>query len=228
MNLSPPPQPSAAIVGLEQVREQAEALLDGVEAGEPLDALTASLIGLAVRAAVTTLDSEGTREFARRALAAGATPAQLSEVLMLIAGLGVHTLMEGVRDLEAVLEERGEAERGPLEGERAELWREHVGADPYWESFELQVPGFLDALVQQSPESFAAFFALCQVPWRMGNVPARTKELIALATDSMPSHRYLPGVRIHTLGALKAGALGTAIREAIEIGAATPAPEGVS
>ena len=203
-------------------------MLDGVERGDPLDAASAALIGLGVSASLPALDSAATREQARRALAAGATAEQASETLMLVAGLGVHSLMEGARDLQAVLEERGEAESGPLDERRRVLWEEHVGSDPYWEHFEAQVPGFLEVLLRQSPESFEAFFAICAVPWQMGKLSARTKELIALATDSMPAHCYLPGVRIHVAGALKTGAGRQAIEEAIEIGAAAPEPGGVA
>jgi alkylhydroperoxidase/carboxymuconolactone decarboxylase family protein YurZ len=219
---------SATTASIDEVREQALALMDGVGPGEPLDAATAALIGLGVAASLSALDSEGTRRHADAALAAGASAEQLSEVLMLVAGLGVHSLMQGARDLQAVLEERGEADDRPLDERRRRLWDEHVGSDPYWEGFEQQVPGFLEALLRQSPESFEAFFAICAVPWRMGTLPARTKELIALATDSMPAHRYLPGVRIHVLGALRTGAGRVAIEAAIGIGAAAAPPGGVA
>jgi alkylhydroperoxidase/carboxymuconolactone decarboxylase family protein YurZ len=219
---------SATTASIDEVREQAQALLDGVDPGDPLDAPTAALIGFGVDASLPALDSAGTRRHADAALAAGASPGQLSEVLMLVAGLGVHSLMQGARDLAAVLDERGETDDAPLDQRRRRLWDEHVGSDPYWEGFERQVPGFLEALLRQSPDSFEAFFAICAVPWRMGTLPARTKELIALATDSMPAHRYLPGVRIHVLGALQAGAGRQAIEAAIEIGAAAAPHKGVA
>ena len=222
------PRRSATTASIDEIREEALALLEGVEPGDPLDAATAALIGFGVDASLPALDSRGTRRNADAALAAGASGAQLSEVLMLVAGLGVHSLMEGARDLQAVLEERGEDDREPFDERRRNLWEKHVGSDPYWEGFEHQVPGFLEALLRQSPESFEAFFAICAVPWRMGKLPARTKELIALATDSMPAHRYLPGVRIHVLGALQAGAGRLAIEAAIEIGAAAAPHEGVA
>jgi alkylhydroperoxidase/carboxymuconolactone decarboxylase family protein YurZ len=221
-------QTAAPPVGLDEVRAEAARLLDEVEAGEPLSPATAVLIGLGVAASLPALEPEATRERTREALALGVTQAQVSEVLMLVAGLGVHSLMQGARDLQTVLEERGEADSGPLDRRRQDLWDEHVGADPYWEGFERRVPGFLDALVRQSPESFEAFFAICAVPWRMGGLDARTKELIALATDTMPGHRYLPGVRIHVAGALATGAGRRAIEEAIEIGAAAPPHKGVA
>jgi alkylhydroperoxidase/carboxymuconolactone decarboxylase family protein YurZ len=219
---------SGTTASIDEVREQALALLDGVDPGDPMDAATAALIGFGVDASLPALDSPGTRRHADAALAAGASAPQLSEVLMLVAGLGVHSLMQGARDLEAVLEERGQTDHAPLDERRRRLWDEHVGSDPYWEGFERQVPGFLEALLRQSPDSFEAFFAICAVPWRMGTLPARTKELIALATDSMPAHRYLPGVRIHVLGALQTGAGRLAIEAAIEIGAAAAPHEGVA
>jgi alkylhydroperoxidase/carboxymuconolactone decarboxylase family protein YurZ len=219
---------AAAPAGIDDVRAQAASLLEGAPTGERLEPATAALIGLGVAASLPALDSAGTRERARAALDAGASAEQISETLMLIAGLGVHSLMQGARDLQAVLDEREAADQGPLDRRRQALWDEHVGTDSYWEDFEREVPGFLEALLRQSPESFEAFFTICAVPWRMGSLPARTKELIALATDAMPAHRYLPGVRIHVRGALRAGAGRMAIEEAIEIGAAAPPHEGVA
>lgn len=223
------PAPALAGVTVAELRGQAESALEGVADGDPLDPRTAALIEFALRATINTLDGAGTRELADRALDAGATAEQLQEVLSLIAGLGMHSWMEGSRHLAAALRERGEGELdSPLDPERAALWERHVGDDAFWASFEDEVPGFLDALLRLSPAAFEAFFSFCAIPWASATVPARTKELIALASDALPSHRFGPGFRVHLRGALKTGAGRLQIIETLDLAAAAPAHAGVA
>jgi alkylhydroperoxidase/carboxymuconolactone decarboxylase family protein YurZ len=215
-------------VSLDDLRADALTLMGAVEEGEPVDEATAALIALGVRASVSALDVEGTRDYAARALDAGATPAQVHETVVLVSGLGVHSLMEGSRRIADLLRERGDpAMSAPLDSRRAELWARHVDGDPYWEGFEAEVPGFLDALVRLSPEAFEAFFAYCAVPWTTGALAATTKELISLAADASPTHRYLPGVRLHLANAIRGGAGRAAVLQALDIAAAAPTHQGV-
>jgi alkylhydroperoxidase/carboxymuconolactone decarboxylase family protein YurZ len=215
-------------VSVDDLRAEALSLLGSVDDGEPLDERTAALIGLGVCVSVSALDMGGTRAFADRALDAGATPEQIHETLVLVSGLGVHSLMEGSREVADLLRERGDTSlSGPLDPRRAQLWERYVGGDPYWKQMEREVPGFLDALVRLSPEAFEAFFVFCAVPWQSDALPASTKELIALAVDAMPSHRYLPGMRLHLRGAVRRGAGRSAVLQALEIAADAPPHRGV-
>jgi alkylhydroperoxidase/carboxymuconolactone decarboxylase family protein YurZ len=219
---------SDSLVSIDDIRAEALGLLTTVAEGEPLDELTAALIALGVRVAASALDMEGARAFTDRALDAGATAAQVHETLVLVSGLGVHTLMEGSRRVVDVLRERGdESFTEPLDVHRAALWERHVGDHPYWEEMEREVPGFLDALIRLSPDAFEAFFAFCAVPWQSGAVRHVTKELIAMAVDATPSHRYLPGMRLHLRNALQFGAGRTAVLEALDIAAAAPSHRGL-
>jgi alkylhydroperoxidase/carboxymuconolactone decarboxylase family protein YurZ len=217
------------MISLDDVRAQAVSLLDGVGDGEPLDAATRALIALGVSASVSSLNAGATRRHAEEALQAGATPDQVHEAVVLVSGLGVHSLMEGSRTVAELLRERGDATmRGPLDARREQLWKQHVDGDAFWASFEQSVPGFLDALVRLSPEAFAAFFAYCRVPWETGALPAITKELISVAADGSTTHRYLPGLRLHITNALKLGAGRRPVLEALDIAAGAPAHEGVA
>ncbi len=210
------------------VRAEALALLASVPDGDDLDASATALITLAVHAAVSTLDGAGTDYAIRRALDAGATAAQVHETLVVVSGLGVHTLMEGSRRVADILRERGEtALDEPLDADRAALRTRLQGSDPYWDDLDREVPGFLDALLRLSPEAYEAFFAYTAVPWRTGAVRGRVKELIALASDATPTHRYLPGVRLHLANAVRLGAGRTAVLHALEIAAAGPQHVGV-
>jgi alkylhydroperoxidase/carboxymuconolactone decarboxylase family protein YurZ len=222
------PNGHRAVVTVDGVRTEALALLDGIDDGDDLDPAGAALIQLAVHASVSALDGDGIDQKIRHALDAGATPAQVHETLVVVSGLGVHSLMEGSPRVAAVLRERGDSRLdGPLDHERMALRQRLQGDDQYWQDFEREVPGFLDALLRLSPEAYEAFFAYCAVPWRTGAVRGQVKELMSMASDATPTHRYLPGVRMHLANALRSGAGRTAVLHALDIAAAAPLHPGV-
>jgi alkylhydroperoxidase/carboxymuconolactone decarboxylase family protein YurZ len=194
--------------------------------GAPLDERTKVVVRYAVCVAPGSLDVTAARPHAEHALDLGLSSDQLHEILMLVSGLGVHTLMEGSRALASVLRDRGES-RPERDAARARLWAENVGSAPYWETFERHVPGFLDDLLWLSPEAFTAFMAYCAVPARTRHVDSLTKELVSVAVDSTPMHRYLPGLRLHVDNAIALGAGRRQILEAMELGAAAPPHRGV-
>lgn len=73
----------------------------------PLDRKTVEFIGLAVTASPATLFESGMRFHMRRALAEGATSAELAEVLQLAGAISIHSCSIGVPALTAALAERG-------------------------------------------------------------------------------------------------------------------------
>lgn len=201
-------------------------LLDGAPSGASLEPAVAELIAFAVRMSVTTLDTPAAQVFAERALALGATSGQLHEALLLVSGLGVHTLFLGT----PLVNQLAPAPVVSLsfDAERQALWDQWVGSDRYWEAFERAVPGFLVNLLQASPQGFDAFFRYCAVPWQSAQLPALTKELLAMACDATPTHRYLPGMRLHLANARKLGAGSHAVLQALDIAAAAPPHPGVA
>lgn len=217
-------------ITLAAVRDETLALLDGVPEGDDLDSVTTVLVELAVRASVTVLDPGAVTVLAGRALDLGATPEQVHEVLVVVSGLGVHTLMEGTRRVAALIRERGlrpETLDGPLDEQRLALRHTHEGDDPYWADLDRELPGFLDDLLRMSPEAYVAFFDYCAVPWRTRALRARTRELVSLACDATPTHRYLPGLRLHVRNALALGAGRRAVLGALDIAAAVGPHPGV-
>lgn len=211
------------MITLEDLRSEATRLLDGVPEGDDLDAGTAELLAFAAHLSVTTLDTRGGLPHAQRALALGATQGQLVEILLLVSALGVHSLFEGVRLVRSLGAEGAE----PRNPERQRLWDEHVGNDRYWSAFEQEVPGFLDGLLQASPPAFDQFFRYCALPWRSGLLAPLTKELVAMAVDATPTHRFLPGLRLHLRNAVKLGAGRRQVLQALDIAAASPAHPGI-
>jgi alkylhydroperoxidase/carboxymuconolactone decarboxylase family protein YurZ len=215
-------------IGTDGLRDEVEALLAGASPGESLAPVVRSLVEYAICSSVTVLDLVGARAAAERALHQGATAGQLHEVLALVSGLGVHTLMEGSRDLADLLTSRGE-KLPEVDADRAEL-RERLlgGAASYWDVFEAHVPGFLDVLLRLSPEAFAGFISYGAIPARTRQLRPVVKEIISVAMDALPNHRYMPGLRLHLGNALQLGAGRTEIREAIDLASSAPEPPGVA
>ena len=212
----------------DDIRTVADAHLGNVAAGESLDALSRALIELATRASVTTLDIEGSKRCMHEALDIGATVDQVHEVLMLVSGLGVHTLFATTTHLYTLTCERqGPEAESALDADQHRLWERYVGSDPYRQHLDDAIPGFLHALVQISPDAFVAFCEYCALPWKTKNVPAITKELIALAVDATPTHRFLPGVKLHLRNAIELGAGRRAILETLLIASHAPPHRGV-
>ena len=220
-------RPEPAYVSLARVRDEAHHLLAGVPDGDDLDPLTAALIRLAVHSSVTVLDGAGIDRAIHHALDVGATPAQVHETLVVVSGLGVHTLMEGSHRIVQALHERGQPLTERLDTDRTALRDRLQGTDPYWADLDRELPGFLDSLLRLSPEAYEAFFAYCAVPWRTGAVRARTKELMSLAADATPAHRYLPGLRLHLANAIRLGVGRVAILHTLDIAADAPEHPGV-
>lgn len=214
-------------VSVEDLWALAHARTAHVAEGAGLDAAPAALIELAACASVTSLDEQAMQAAMRRALDAGCDATQVHEVLSLVAGLGVHTLMIGSPLLARVLRERGDvALDAPLDPDRLALWRERVGDDPFWRSMEAELPGFLDAMLRLSPAAFSGFFSFCAVPWQTRSVRAVHKELIAMAVDATPTHRFAAGFRLHLANALALGASRRQVEEALAIAARAPQHRG--
>ncbi len=216
-------------ISISDLRAEAEALAAGLPGGEALNAQDAALITLAASVSATALDRGAIGASIRQVLDAGASVAQVQEIIALASGLGVHSLMVSAV---SVLEEaaaRGLADPdAPLDPERQRLWDRHVGTYPFWEGFSQELPGFLEAMLRLSPDIFAGFFEYCAIPWRSGTVRARVKELAALACDAAPSHRFRPGFRVHLKNAIKLGVGRTAIFQALDIAAAAPEHRGTA
>jgi alkylhydroperoxidase/carboxymuconolactone decarboxylase family protein YurZ len=222
-----PMVPAMSQISIPDLRAEAAALTAQLPAGEPLDEQASALIALAVAVSVTSLDRTAIDTGIARAFDAGASIAQVQEIIALVSGLGVHSLMVSAA---AVLEEAGKRgladPRAPLDPERQRLWQVHVGDDPFWTAFSAELPGFLEAMLRLSPDIFTGFFAYCAIPWQSGTVRARVKELAAIACDAAPSHRFRPGFRVHLANAIKLGVGRTAILQALDIAAAAPEHRG--
>jgi len=213
---------------LDDIHKEVHQRLAEQPEGDSLDKRTAALIAFGVRASVSTLDMESCEPFIHEAVSAGATGEQLHEALVLVSGLGVHSLMEGSARLARLAAELNpEAAAAGLSEQQQHLWQTYVGTNPYWQNMEAQRPGFLEGLLKMSSAAFEAFFLYCAVPWKSKSLTPLTKELISIAVDASTTHRYLPGLRLHLANALKLGAGRKGIMETLEIAAKAPPHRGV-
>lgn len=217
----------SAGISMEQLREDTVALLQGAPQGDPLSPLVEAFIQYATRISVPTLDAEAAQAFAEECLDHGATLEQLHEVLTLVSGLGVHSFMEGSEKLAQLARQRGI--HPAIEADTAtEILNRWTGGSTYWETFNEHVPDFLEALARLSPSALEGFMMIGALPSKTRTVPAATKELISIAVDAMPTHRYMPGLALHVHNALKLGAGSREILSALDLAKATPGHRGVA
>ena len=208
-----------------RAREAALEMLAGAPDGDGLDEKTAALVGLAVAATPATLDRAGIERFSGEALDAGATLDELTEAMLLAAGIGLHGLHEGPAVVRDVMRGRG-GDLPELDEETA-AYRDKLLADPYWQRLNDRLPEFLDSMLRLSAPAFRVFVDFLAIPWKSGPLPAKTKELIYISIDTMPAHRYLPGMRFHIENALALGATRQEIVGVLDISAAAGPPRGI-
>ena len=209
-----------------EITEQVDALLAAAPQGASLTDLQRALLRFALDISATTLDVDGARDQFDDAVSLGATVDQLHEIVTLMAAIGVHSFFEGSRLI--ALSAGPLEDRGRFDPARQELWDRHIGDRRYWIPMREEIPGFLESLLWVSPESFRAFIDFAGLPFQTRHVDTLTKEIIGMASDASVSHRYLPGMRMHLRTALRMGAGSRAIREALDIAAASSPLVGVA
>jgi alkylhydroperoxidase/carboxymuconolactone decarboxylase family protein YurZ len=175
---------------------------------EVLPCKTVELIGLAINAACTNLNPEGTQRHIRAALDAGANRDEILMVLKMASLLSIHSCSLGAPIL---LEEAKAAGSGVVEhpkpitplcdklravGQWNEAWTPFYNLDPIW------------------TEEFVA----AGIPAYAGGVfSPKLAELLSIAFDASFTHMYAPGTRRHIKAALKLGATVEEIMEVLKL-----------
>jgi alkylhydroperoxidase/carboxymuconolactone decarboxylase family protein YurZ len=168
-------------------------------------------IFIAADASATHLYTPGIRQHVQVALDAGASGAEVMEVLELTSTLGIHACNIGIPLLLEVLKEEGKRDgAAPLTPRQEELKAEFTANRGYWHEF-------WDGLLELDPELFAAYVDFSSVPWRTGPLEPKVKELVYIAFDAAATHLYVPGLRLHMRNAIRLGATTAEIVEVLEI-----------
>jgi 3-hydroxyisobutyrate dehydrogenase-like beta-hydroxyacid dehydrogenase/alkylhydroperoxidase/carboxymuconolactone decarboxylase family protein YurZ len=169
------------------------------------------LIYIAVDANATHMYLPGVRQHVKAALAAGATGAEIMEVLELAATLGIHAMNIGVPILVEVLEEEGlRSGPAPLNARQEEIKAEFTKSRGYWHEF-------WDEMLELDPELLAAYTEFSSVPWRTGTLEPKVKEFVYIAFDTAATHLYTKGLKAHIRNAIGYGATAQEILEIMEI-----------
>ena len=172
-----------------------------------LDRKTAELISVAINAACTNLNLDGTRRHIKRAIEAGATRDELLMVLKMASLLSIHVCSLGAPIL---IEEAGTA--GPsAKGKNVETPAcDRMRAAGQWNVA-------WDAFYEIDPEWTEAFI-VCGAPVYAGGIlDPKLAELLSIAFDASFTHMYAPGVRRHIRAALKLGATAEEIMDVFKL-----------
>jgi alkylhydroperoxidase/carboxymuconolactone decarboxylase family protein YurZ len=166
------------------------------------------LIGVALNAACTNLNPDGTRRHIRAALDAGATRDEVFTILRMAALLSIHSCSLGAPIL---LEEAKAAGAKP----------DSKAATPTPACDEMRAVGqwntAWDPFFELDPVWTDEFMATGVAIYGGGLFSAKEIELLSIAFDASYTHMYAPGTRRHIKGALKAGATMEEIMEVLKL-----------
>lgn len=166
------------------------------------------LIGVAINAACTNLNPDGTRRHIRAALQAGATRDEIIFVLKCASVMSIHSCSLGAPIL---LEEAQAAGIKPAAkpevpapacdkmkavGQWNEAWNPFYELDPVW-----------------TDEFMATGIGI----YGTGILSPKDVELLSIAFDVSYTHMYTPGTRRHIRSALKAGATMEEVMEVLKL-----------
>lgn len=166
------------------------------------------LIGVAVNAACTNLNPEGTRRHIRKALDAGATKEEILFVLKCASVMSIHSCSLGAPIL---LEEAKAAGKQPNPKPAATTPAcDRMKAIGQWNAA-------WDPFFELDPIWTDEFMATGAGIYGSSVMPAKETELLSIAFDASYTHMYAPGTRRHIHNALKAGATTEEILEVLKL-----------
>lgn len=165
------------------------------------------LVGLAVNAAATNLNAEGTRRHIRGALDAGASRDEVLMVLKMASLLTIHSCSLGAPILLEEIEAAGVSAMPKSTATPACDGMKKMGQwNTAWDPFFALNPGFTDSFMATGIGLYASRV-----------LSPKDVELLSIAFDASYTHMYAPGTRRHIRGALAAGATVDEIMAVLEL-----------
>lgn len=173
-----------------------------------LDRKLVELIGVALSAACTNLNADGTRRHIRGALAAGATRREIVQVVKMAALMAIHSCSLGA----PILIEEAQAAGLQPEGasgaatpacdtlKAAGIWNDA------WNPFLRLDPVWTDEFMAAGVDVYTS-----------GILSPKDVELISIAFDASYTHMYAPGTRRHIKTALGLGASVAEIMDVLKL-----------
>lgn len=177
-------------------------------AGGVLPLKFVELVGVAINAACTNLNPEGTRRHIRAALKEGATRDEILMVLKMASVLAIHSCSLGAPILIGEAQTAGvqPAEQGSVPTPASARMRAAGQWNTAWDPFFALDPEWTD-------EFMAAGVAI----YSSHVFTSKEVELLSIAFDASFTHMYAPGTRRHIKGALTAGASVEEIMEVLKL-----------
>jgi alkylhydroperoxidase/carboxymuconolactone decarboxylase family protein YurZ len=166
------------------------------------------LIGVAISAACTNLDEDGTRRHIRGAIAAGASREEILFVLKCAMALAIHSCSLGAPILLEEAKAAGAAVAGAdgVATPACDRMKAIGQWNAAWDPFFALDPQFTDEFMAVGGDIYGS-----------GILPAKDVELLSIAFDASFTHMYAPGTRRHIRNALAAGATVQEIMAALKL-----------
>ncbi|HMM88846.1 carboxymuconolactone decarboxylase family protein [Bradyrhizobium sp.] len=166
------------------------------------------LVGVALNAACTNLNPDGTRRHIRAALTAGATRDEILVILKMASVMSIHSCSLGAPIL---LEEARAAGAKPAGRPAAPTPAcDKMRSVDQWNSA-------WDPFLELDPVWTDEFMATGVGIYGSGTLTPKEVELLSIAFDASYTHMYAPGARRHIKGALAAGATMEEIMEVLKL-----------
>jgi alkylhydroperoxidase/carboxymuconolactone decarboxylase family protein YurZ len=166
------------------------------------------LVSVAINAACTNLNPEGTRRHIRAAVRAGATRDEILTILKMASVMSIHScslgapiLLEeaaaaGVKPADKVAATTPACDKVRALGQWNTAWDPFLALDPVW----------TDEFMATGGSVYGSHL-----------FSAKEVELLSIAFDASYTHMYAPGTRRHIKAALKAGATMEEIMEVLKL-----------
>jgi alkylhydroperoxidase/carboxymuconolactone decarboxylase family protein YurZ len=155
------------------------------------------LVGVALNAACTNLNPEGTRRHIHAALVAGATRDEILTVLKMASVMSIHSCSLGAPILleEARAAGVNSSKKQALSTPACDRMKAAGQWNAAWDPFFELDPVWTDEFMATGVGIYGS-----------GSFSPKEIELLSIAFDASYTHMYAPGTRRHIKGALKAGA----------------------
>jgi alkylhydroperoxidase/carboxymuconolactone decarboxylase family protein YurZ len=168
-------------------------------------------IYIAVDSAVTHLYPSGLRRHIDDALALGATPGEVLQVVLLTASAAAHATHElGLAILAEEMPRALAAATDPKDASRRDAYVASTGS---WSPVG-------DAVLALAPDFAEGFLGYRQSAWEAGPLPDRIKALILLAYHASPATLNREGTRLYMREAIRFGASAGEIAEVLQLASA--------
>jgi alkylhydroperoxidase/carboxymuconolactone decarboxylase family protein YurZ len=171
---------------------------------------TVELIGIALNAACTNLNPDGTRRHIRAALEAGATRQEILTILEMASVMSIHSCSLGapilMEEAKTVGMQSAQHAKPAVATPACDKMKASGQWNQAWEPF-----------YQLDPEWTEQFMATGIPIYASGVMAPKLIELLSIAFDASFTHMYAPGTRRHIKAALEAGATVEEIMEVLKL-----------